>query len=165
MREQRTPWYESGNPTTVVRGGTWRGALWLAIVVLIVGLIGAGIWAVRVATAEARGAGDEHMIVNDGRNRVNSQEWFAGQYGQIKAADLKLAGAKAALDANLGRPDEAFYRTNFTGLQNRCMEMVATYNAETEKVSRGKWRDPALPFQITDSDAATDCQPSKEPAQ
>jgi hypothetical protein len=29
MRRNKTLWYDSDNPTTVVRGATWRGWIWV----------------------------------------------------------------------------------------------------------------------------------------
>ena len=38
----KDPWYDSSNPSTVVRGGTWRFGLWLAIVLGVIALVGVG---------------------------------------------------------------------------------------------------------------------------
>jgi hypothetical protein len=123
----------------------------LAFIVLIVGII----YGIRVLTAPARGAGDQEIIVNDGRNRVNAQEWFESQYGQILAADAKLDQAAADVAAH---PGDSFYQTNYTGLKNRCVDMVTAYNAEARKVSRGDWRSNDLPAQINATDLKTDCR-------
>lgn len=131
---------------------------WLAAALAVIGVIGAVIWGVKVATSDVKGAGDQTRITNDGRNRVNAQEWFAGQFEQIRSTDRRISEAAKALAAN---PDGDFEKTNYAGLVNRCMEMVGAYNAEAVKVSRGKWRDPALPFQIDDSDTTTDCKGTK----
>lgn len=164
MGRNREPWYESDNPTRIARGLTWRAGVWIVVAVLFVGAIGGGIWWFNVATSGVKGAGDQTRIVNDGRNRVNAQEWFHSQYAQILAADRQLDEAAANLKANTGKDDESFYRTNYTGLKNRCAEMVANYNAEAQKVSRGQWRDQSLPFEVTDSDTKTDCKESPTPA-
>lgn len=151
----REPWYESDNPGRVARGASWRGALWIIGIIVLVLAIGAGIWGLRVATAPIKGAGDQEIIVNDGRNRINSQEWFESQYGQILTADRNLDEAAKNLVAH---PDDPFYQTNYTGLKNRCVEMVNNYNAEARKVSRGDWRDPRLPEHIGTNDPTTDCK-------
>jgi hypothetical protein len=151
----KEPWYESDSPGRFARGGMWRMALIIIAIVVFFGLLTAGIWWIRVVTAPVKGAGDQEIIINDGRNRINAQEWFEGQYAQILAADQKLDQAKADLDAN---PGDDFYRTNYTGLKNRCIDMVNAYDAEANKVSRGEWRDPALPNKINQSDSKTDCK-------
>jgi hypothetical protein len=141
------------------RSASWRLGIWAAVITLFLFALGMGVWWLKVQTSDARGAGDQTRITNDGRNRVNAQEWFQSQYGLILSADKNLDEAKANLDKH---PNDDFYQTNFTGLKNRCNEMVANYNAEAGKVSRGQWRAPALPFQIDDSDPKTDCQPKVE---
>lgn len=127
---------------------------WVVIVVAVFAVIGAVVWGVKVATSGVKGAGDQTRITNDGRNRVNAQEWFTGQYEQIRSTDRRITEAAVELKAE---PSE-FAQTNYRGLVNRCMEMVGNYNAEATKVSRGQWRDQALPFQIDESDPATDCK-------
>lgn len=67
---KREPWYESTDPGRVVRGGSWRVALWIVGVVVSVGLISAGIWALKVATSDIKGAGDQTRIVNSANNRI-----------------------------------------------------------------------------------------------
>lgn len=158
----KEPWYDSDNPGTVARGVTWRGFVWLIVVLAVFGAIGGVTWAIKVATSEVKGAGDVQIITNDAQNRVNSQEWFHGQLAAVKAADAKLADAEAGLTAAVGTADEAWARTNFTGLRNRCLDMVQAYNAETKKVTRGKWLDSTLPYVIDDTDRTTDCKADKE---
>jgi hypothetical protein len=161
----REPWYDSDNPSRVARGFSWRAALAVVAVVLFVGAISGGIYWFTVATSDVKGAGDQTRIVNDGQNRVNAQEWFHSQLAQIKTADKNLDDAAANLAKASNDKDREFWQTNYTGLKNRCNEMVANYNAETRKVSRGKWLDPDLPYEITDSDPATDCKPSTTPSE
>lgn len=144
----------------VARSTSWRIALWTIAVVLFVGAISGGIWLFKVTTSDVKGAGDATRITNDGRNRVNAQEWFHGQMAQIKTADQNLDQAKADLDVATTADDKAFARTNFTGLTNRCNEMVNNYNAEAGKVTRGKWLDSTLPVSIDGNDPATDCKPT-----
>lgn len=158
MKRDRTRWHDSSNPTTVARGFTWRAMVWVGAVLAFFAVVGGVIWGVKVATSEVKGRGDATRITNDGRNQINSQEWFAGQHGQILAADQKLDQAKAELDAAIGKPAESFARTNYTGLVNRCLDMVNAYNAETKKISRGKWLTPDLPYEINLNDPTTDCK-------
>lgn len=139
------------------RFGASRIMVWTVVGVLFFGALGAGIWYFRVATAPVKGWGDEQIIVNDGRNRVNAQEWFAGKYGFVKGQDAKIPGMQANLEATKGTADEALWRSSLTGLQNLCLQAVAEYNAESEKISRGRWKSPNLPFSLPDGEA-TDCK-------
>lgn len=134
-----------------------RAAVWIVAAVVFSLLVGGGIFWARVATAPVKGWGDEQIIVNDGRNRVNAQEWFASKYGFVKGQDAKIPGMQANLEATKGTADEALWRASLTGLQNLCLQAVQEYNAETEKISRGRWKSPNLPFSLPDGEA-TDCK-------
>lgn len=142
----------------------WRLLIWIVVAIAVVGVIGGVIWGVKVATSDVKGAGDATRITNDGRNRVNAQEWFHSQYAQIQAADKNLDDAAANLAKASTPDDKAFWQTNYTGLKNRCNEMVANYNAEAQKVSRGKWLDPSLPVAIDGFDTKTDCKETAGPS-
>lgn len=157
-------WIDNDNPDKVVASGGWRLGVIVWAVVIFAGITGAAWWAVSVATSEIRGRGDATKIVNDGRNQVNAQEWFQGKYGEILGADAKLQNARDAWDAAKGTPDEGMWMTSYTGLKNRCVQMVTEYNAEAGKISRGKWMDPSVPQRIDGSDPATDCSEPARPS-
>ncbi|WP_431728623.1 hypothetical protein [Verrucosispora sp. TAA-831] len=139
----------------------WRITLAALAVAAVLGLTSIGVWYFQVATSGVKGAGDATRITNDGRNRVNAQEWFVGQFEQIRSTDRRIDTAAAELAA---KPDDEFAATNHRGLVNRCMEMVGAYNAEAQKVSRAGWRDAGLPDRIDDTDPATDCRATDAPA-
>jgi hypothetical protein len=150
---------EVADASAVGMSAAWRAALAVIGVVLLVGGISVGIWYFKVKTSDIKGAGDATRITNDGRNRVNAQEWFAGQYEQIRSTDRRIDEAYA----ELSRKPTEFAETNYRGLVNRCMEMVGTYNAEAQKVSRAQWRGPSLPVRIDDTDPTTDCRAAHSP--
>lgn len=149
------PWYDTHDPAKAARGASWRLAVAFFVLLAFVAAVGGVIWALKVATSGVKGAGDQVRITNDGRNRVNAQEWFEGQFELIKATDRKLTLAAADKAA---QPRDAFAATNYTGLVNRCQDIVAAYNAEANKVSRAAWRSLSLPAQIDNNDPATDCK-------
>lgn len=151
----REPWYESDNPSRIVRSGSWRGALWVIAVVLFLGLIGGGIWAVRVLTSDVRGAGDQISRVNSGDNRIFAQQHFFELYNNLLAYDQQLD--QAAKD-KADHPDDPFFVTNYSGLVKTCIDARNQYNADANKVTQAKWRDPSLPFQIDQLNPRTDCK-------
>lgn len=155
----REPWYESDNPSRVMRGGSWRGALWVIAVVLFLGLIGGGIWTVKVLTSDVRGAGDQISRVNSGDNRIFAQQHFFELYNNLLAYDQQLD--QAAKD-KADHPDDLFFATNYSGLVKTCIDARNQYNADANKVTQAKWRDPSLPFQIDQLDAKTDCKESAQ---
>lgn len=152
---KREPWYESDNPSRVIRGGSWRLGLWILAGVVFVGLISAGIWAVKVATSDVRGAGDQAAKVNSANNRIFAQEHFFTLYNQLLAYDQQLD--QAAKD-KAEHPGDAYFATNYSGLVKVCIDARNQYNADANKVTQAKWRDPALPFQISALDSKTDCK-------
>ena len=153
----KEPWYDSDNPTRVVRGASWRGAAWFVGIIVFVLLIGAGIWGLRILTAPIKGAGDQEIVVNDGRNRIFAQEHFFELYNNLLAYDQQLD--QAAAD-KAEHPGDQFFATNYSGLVKTCIDARNQYNADANKVTQAKWRDPGLPFQIDEFDAKTDCKES-----
>jgi hypothetical protein len=69
----REPWYESDNPSRVARGMSWRAGVWIVCAVLFFGLLGAGIWAFRVASSDVRGQGNATQKINAADNRLFAQ--------------------------------------------------------------------------------------------
>jgi hypothetical protein len=165
MRRTKTPWHDSSNPGTVVRGATWRGWVWVITAVVMIGLIVGGIWAVGVATSDVRGAGDAEAEINSAGNRIAAQQWFPAQLGSIKATDAKLDGLYAIWQANVGKADESWHQGNYVGTQNLCLQFIENYDAEARKVTRERWIDQNMPLTIDKSDPATDCRATKEPKQ
>lgn len=151
-----TKWYDSDNPSTVVRGGTWRAMLWVVGVVVFVLLLGAALWGLGVISSPFKGAGDAFKQKQSASNRISAQARFEDLYADIKATDAKLGPAKQALKQN---PDSQIKQTEFTGLQNYCLDVVADYNAEARKYLSMDWKAIDLPDQIDTTSPSTDCKP------
>jgi len=160
-RTGRKPYYESDNPTTVVRGASWRAGVWIIGVVVFIGLIGIGIWGFRVSTADIKGQGDAHMKINSADNRLFAQGNFNDLYQEVLASDRKLD--QAAQDVNT-HPGDQFYATNYTGLMNHCQDTVAMYNSAARKITEARFRDADLPYQIDGSNPVADCKPTTLPS-
>ena len=150
----RTPWYDNDNPSTVVRGATWRGIVWVLAVLAVVGAVGIGVWGFRVATSDVKGQGDAVIQKNDATNRIAAQERFEDLYAEIIAADQKIAPARQAYRNDKTQVNLA----NLTGLQNYCLDVVADYNAEARKYKSADFRAIDLPQEINLSNSATDCK-------
>jgi hypothetical protein len=151
----KEPWYESDNPSTVVRGGTWRVGIWLAIVIGVIAIVGIGVWGFRVITSDVAGQGNATIQKNSANNRIAAQERFEQMYQDIKASDRKIAVAAAALAVN---KDDKTLQTNYTGTVNYCIQAVGDYNAEARKFTAEDFRSPDLPYQISTVDPDTDCK-------
>lgn len=139
----------------VARMFSWRIALWIMGAVAFLGALGAAIWATRVATSDVKGAGDTAREVNSANNRIAAQEHFHALFNQIKAYDQQLNQAAADKASN---PGDDFWATNYSGLVKTCIDARSAYNADASKVTRGKWRDPELPYEIDAADPVFDCK-------
>lgn len=147
-------WYDSDNPSTVVRGATWRAGVWIAVLLLFIGLIGVGVWGFKVATSDAKGRGDATMTKNSSTNRISAQERFEDLYADIKATDAKIGPAKQAVKTD----PSTINTTNLAGLVNYCLDVVGDYNAEARKYTSADFRAIDLPAEINGFDTATDCK-------
>ena len=153
-----TRWHESDNPSTVVRGGTWRVMVWIVVVVVFVGLLSVALWAFGVFSSPIKGQGDAFKTKNSGTNRIAAQERFEDLHADILATDRKLDAAKAKAKA---APDSQVAQTEYVGLTNYCIDVVGDYNAESRKYTAQDFKSIDLPYQIDNTDPATDCKPSK----
>lgn len=149
-------WKSLNNET---RQGFWYGARWLIAVVLLMVVIGAGLWGLGVFSSGVKGKGDAVRTKNSGTNRIAAQERFEELYAGVKAADLKIG---VAADALKRAPDDVVAQVNYTGSINYCIGLRADYDAEARKYTAEAWRSTDLPQQIDQGDAATDCHEPKE---
>jgi hypothetical protein len=156
---RREPWYESENPSRVVRGASWRVVVWILAAIAVFAVVGAVIWGVRVATSEVKGAGDKAVIVNEGKNQIASQEQFEALFQQIQVYDRNLD--QAAAD-KAEHPGDSFFATNYSGLVKTCNDAVGQYNAAARQVSKAKWLSKDLPYEIDQTDPKFDCKETKE---
>lgn len=151
-------WYDGDNPTTVVRGASWRSAIWITLAVVFVLALSAGIWALKVGTSDVKGQGDAQRTKNAAGNRIAAQEGFEQLYADIKAADIRV-GVMAAAKAS--DPADVVAKTNYTGAQNHCIQLRADYDAKARKFTQGEFRAADLPYSIDQTDPTTDCKESK----
>lgn len=155
---RREPWYESDNPSRLVRGVGWRAGVWVLAILAFSALIGGGVWLFKVATADIKGRGDTTIKINEVDNRLFAQGNFHDLYNEIKASDRKLT--QAATD-KADHPGDSYFVTVYTGLKAHCEDAVAQYNAAAQKINQAKFRDEQLPAQIDRSNPETDCQETK----
>jgi hypothetical protein len=153
--QDRKPWYDDNNPTRVVRGFSWRAAIWITLAVLFVIGLSAGVWALSVGTSDVKGAGDATKTKNSGDNRIAAQEGFESLFQSVKAADKRVDIMAAAQKRT---PDDTVAQINYTGAITFCTQAVADYNAKARQFTAADWRAPDLPYQIDESDPTTDCK-------
>lgn len=156
---RREPWYDSDNPSRVVRGFSWRAAVWIVVAVLFVGAVSAGIWAFNVATSDVKGKGDATRQVNAADNRLFQQGNFQQLYNDVISYDQRLD--QAARD-KAAHPNDDYWATNYTGLVNQCISTRNDYNAQAQKIVAAKFRDENLPAQLDPADPRFDCREASD---
>lgn len=152
---RHTPYYESDNPSTVIRGASWRTAVWIICAVVFFGFLAAGIWVFKVVTSDTKGRGDAVRTKNSSGNRIAAQERFEQLMAEVKAADQKVAVFADQLETNPGDPT---LRTQYTGARTYCIQQREDYNANARKYTQADFRAIDLPDQIDATDPATDCK-------
>lgn len=155
-----------------IRPRRWK---WLFVAVVILAIAGPLIgWAVAVAVAPAKGAGDVRRDVNTSTNRIDKQELFEQRIADVRSLDQRAglalgdyqsAGCKTPAQALPGDEGQALTTCqklygNYTGARNRCVEVLNNYNADARKISAARFRAADLPASLPDPNdtAATDCQ-------
>ncbi len=132
------------------------GLGWVLLIVLLVlgGLISAGIWALGVATSGVKGQGDAVKTNNSAENWTAKQAFFETKYEAAKTADqkIKLYADKVAAD-----PTDRTAKDNHSGIQSQCLNYVAEYNAESRKFLSQDWKSADLPTELGSS-PSTDCK-------
>lgn len=128
--------------------------LGIIIVLVIGGLISAGIWFVGVATSGVKGQGDAVKINNSAENWTQKQAFFEDKYQAAKTADAKIALFQKAVDAD---PKDRTAKDNLQGITSQCMNYVAEYNAESRKFLSQDWKSVDLPTELGNS-ITTDCK-------
>jgi hypothetical protein len=150
-----TKWYESDDPTKVARGAGWRIAVFVAVFIGLFMVISVAVWGFRVVTSDIKGQGNAVIIKNDAVNRIAQQERFEQLYADVKAADLKIGTAAAAVALN---PLDKTAQQTYTGTINFCIQVSADYDALARKYSAEDFKAVDLPDQIDRLDPSTDCK-------
>ncbi len=148
---------------------------WYAAAIAAVLILGpAAAWAIRVAVAPAKGAGDVRQQVNTATNRIDKQELFEQRIADVRSLDqraglalddYRTAGCKTPAQALPGDEGQSLTTCqklygNYTGARNRCVEVQANYNADARKISAARFRAADLPASLPDpaDPSATDCK-------
>lgn len=142
-------------PTRTAAKGTVHVGIWIVVVLVVMGVIGGGVWLVKVATSDIKGVGDAEIIKNDAKNRIRAQEGFLDKYNAVVTADKNLTLTGEALART---PDSVKLQTELTGQKMACNDLVGRYNADANKFSKQEFMDAELPKQIDESDITTDCK-------
>lgn len=129
------------------------------------GLIGGGIWVVRMVLYPVQQAGRIYEKTLDADNVIYNYEWFKRQHADILGMDTKVTAAKAAQTAfeksagareNWGFEDKQEWNrlnTVHLGLVGQRTSMIAEYNSKSSMANRSMFKDGDLPDSIIDPSA------------
>lgn len=142
-------------PVRTTMSATFR--IWLVVVLVVVlgGLLSAGIWYFKVGTSDIRGAGNAEIIKNEAGNRIRAQEGFEKYFQAILAADQTINLTAESLKTDPGNPK---LMTELMGQKQACMITVGQYNAKARSFSQADFRAADLPFEIDNTNPQTDCK-------
>ncbi len=172
------------NDREIVSTGRRWAVVTLVVVLLLAVIVPVVAWQLRVSTSNIKGKGDAAVIKNSAVNRIQSQAQFHSDFESVRALDLKLDDASAALNSfNAAHPNvgngtafdpmaeqQSNLQTSVNGIQQQCRNVVARYDASTEQYTARDFRDADLPYKIRSNDqvftsgqedfAAFDCLPT-----
>ena len=150
-------WEENfeNRPVRTSMSATFR--IWLVVVFVVIlgGLLSAGIWYFKVGTSDIRGAGNAEIIKNEAGNRIRAQEGFEKYYQGIVSADASINITAEALKAD---PESLKIQTELRGQKQACVKLVGDYNAKARSFSQADFRAADLPFEIETTNPQTDCK-------
>lgn len=125
-----------------VNKGLSLGVIWAIIITIVIALGGVAWWAISVATADIKGEGDKIIEQQSAENFIRAQAFFEDTYADYEATLVKIEIAREALAAD---PGNQTLTTNLTGVQNHCTNVVADYNAESNKYLSEDFKAADLP--------------------
>lgn len=128
--------------------GLGEGTLWLIGIIILGMVIGGVVFAINVATSNARGAGEAEIKNNSAENRIEKQEKFEKLYAEVQFNEDLVAQYTANLATT---PDSTVMKTNLDGAKAACSASVHKYNAEVRKVTSQDWKAYDLPESLTNT--------------
>lgn len=134
------------------RRGGGRLILWIIIAVLVVLAIGAGIWALNLATSGVRGQGDGVIQKNSSENWLDAQARFEENYQEYESTLVRIDSFH---QAHLADPNDAVAKTNWLGSISHCTDVVADYNADARNFLREDFRAADLPESLDPNTCTT----------
>lgn len=133
-----------------VRSAGWYALRWGIAVLIVILLLGGGLWALNVATSGARGQGDGVVKRNSASNWLDAQARFEENYAEYESTLVRIDTAYAA---HLASPGDKTLQQTYLGTVGYCTNLVADYNADARNFLREDFRASDLP----DSLDATTC--------
>lgn len=122
--------------------------IWITILI-IAGLVGAGIWGLTVLTSGPKGQGDGIIKNNSAENWIKQQAKFEDLHAEYESTLVRIDQFKIAAESN---PNDAIAQTNYNGQISHCTDVVAKYNAATRSFLSEDWKSIDLPPSLDPED-------------
>lgn len=152
MSRYNDEWRETNREVGRFLGLTIK--VWV-ILLIVIGLIGAVVWGISVATSGVKGQGDGIIKNNSAENWIKQQAKFEDLYAEYESTQVRIDQFKTVADAN---PNDAIAQTNYNGQISHCTDVVAEYNAATRSFLSEDWKSIDLPPSLDPSDCTRAAQ-------
>jgi hypothetical protein len=126
-------------------GEAW---FWILMVLLVVAVVGIGLWAFGVFTSDVRGAGGAIKQRNSTVNRVQKQEMFEQLAADYDGYIIKIKAAVIAVSTTIDEDDKSLRQTELVGLRQVCVDAAQQFNAESKKYTSRVWKSAGLPLAL-----------------
>ena len=123
------------------------GIVALSVVMLIV--LVAGVWGASVLVSNIRGAGNAIKTKNSAVMRIGQQEQFEQLAADYDGYLTKISIAKRAVrDAAGDDVNLPLRQTELLGLRQTCVDAAQQFNANSRKFTARDWKSAGLPAQL-----------------
>ena len=123
-------------------GEVW---FWILVILLIVGVVGIGLWGFGVFTSDIKGAGGAIKQRNSTVNRVQKQEQFEQLAADYDGYIVKINGLVIAVKTSTDPTDKSLRQTELVGMRQVCVDAAQQFNAESRKYTSRVWKSAGLP--------------------
>lgn len=127
-----------------------KGFIAVLGILLLVGVVAIGGWAVTVAWSGPKGAGEAIKQRNSKVNRIGKQEMFEQLSADFDGYLVQIVSAAAALKtaSPATKPQR---ETELLGLRQVCVSAAQQFNAESRKYTSRVWKSAGLPATLDPS--------------
>ncbi len=118
------------------------------IMVIVVVVMGLG-WTIRacnIASDATLGVAERTL---DPDNIINNYEWYFDAYGEVQAKGPQIKQHQAYLKDEKDSDEKINLRMELSAMQQSCRELVAKYNANSQKANKSIFKGKDLPQQLS----------------
>lgn len=83
---------------------------------------------------------------------IGDYQWFQDTYMELKAIASNIKLAKSQLDMYTDKDARERRVIEINGMQAVLQSRIGEYNSRSKQITRNLWKDPNLPYQISQED-------------